>query len=119
MLGPAHAQQGTATSPTKIVTSIETIEIGMPGDLVIAGLTKEGLSLKDDFGGGRDAEAQHWTVSNKAGVVGEFSIEKGRISSAEVQIYPRAGNSEAVDLGDALYWIFYDNGLLLKSEDRR
>lgn len=46
-----------------------------------------------------------------------LTVEHGRVTGAEVQVY--AGEDDGgIDLGEALYWILYDNGKLLPSTDR-
>jgi len=116
---PVAAQ--TAVVPAdKAVTTIEDIEIGMSGDPVIAELTKQGYALADEF---KDAsktptsDLAAWNVSLKDKYVGQFSVEHGRVTSVEVPVYT-SQDGVSIDLGEALYWILYDNGQALPSTDR-
>jgi len=117
------AAQAHAVAP-KTVSSVEDIEIGMGGDVAIAGLTKAGYTLKDLFAGAGTAAAdsQEWEVSYEGKEIGTFSVVKGRVADAEIQVYdsqdPPSGGSGAIGLGEALYWILYDNGSPLRSEGR-
>ena len=43
------AAQTSATAPFKSVTSIRDVEVGMSPDLVNAGLTKEGYTLRNEY----------------------------------------------------------------------
>jgi hypothetical protein len=114
-----EAQSQTAKS----VQDIEDIEIGMPADLVIAGLTKQGYTLKDAFKGitGLSPAAANWQVFSKEKYTGEFVVQEGRVIGAIISVYDSrdtAPGSGSIELAEALYWIFYDNGLALPSKDR-
>jgi len=112
----AHAQ-----TAVKSVETIEDIEIGMPADLVIAGLTKQGYALKDLFQLPPASGLAEWQVSFKDKSIGTFSVEKGRISAAARLVYDSqdsAPGDGAIGLAEALYWIFFDNGRTLPSENR-
>lgn len=121
---PVAAQ--TQPKVVKSVENIEDIEIGMSADLAIAGLTKQGYTLKDLLNGyGVPPDANRpteWLVSLKNKNVGNFSVEKGRVTSAEELVYdnlsPPPEGDGAIGLAEALYWIFYDNGRTLPSTDR-
>jgi len=109
---PAAAQ--TAVPADKAVTTIEDIEIGMSADPVISGLTKKGYTLVDAFKTGDPAQ---WNVSLQDKYLGAFTVEKGRVTGVEVPVYTGYDNG-GIDLGEALYWILYDNGKTLPSKDR-
>jgi hypothetical protein len=118
---PVAAQSRTAApKAVKSVENIEDIEIGMSADLVIAGLTKRGYTFRDQLKGDVPNKAL-WSVSYGGKQTGEVTAEEGRVTAAEVSVYnstETAPGGGAIDLAEALYWIFYDNGLTLPSQDR-
>lgn len=113
---PVSAQTA-APKASKAIDSIEDIEIGMPADPVIAGLTKRGYALADAFKTATGDPAL-WNVSFEDKYVGAFNVEQGRVTSVEVPVYTSHDDSGSIDLAEALYWILYDNGQTLPSTDR-
>jgi hypothetical protein len=51
LVAPLCLAQTRVTAPPKTISSMRDIEKGMSADLVIAGLTKAGYSLKNSFAG--------------------------------------------------------------------
>jgi hypothetical protein len=111
------AAQTAVSKATKAIDTIEDIEIGMAADPVIAGLTKQGYALADDLKSPTGGPAM-WNVSFKDKYVGEFAVEHGRVTSVAMKVYTSHDDSGSIDLGEALYWILYDNGQTLPSKDR-
>ncbi len=118
---PAAAQTAVPKA-TKAIDTIEDIEIGMAADPVIAELTKQGYALADALKDtpGRPTKGDIpglWNVSLKDKYLGQFTVEHGRVTSVEVPVYT-GQDGGSIDLGEALYWILYDNGQALPSKDR-
>jgi hypothetical protein len=113
--------QTQATVP-KTVNSFDDIEIGMPRDFAIAELTKQGFALRDSFSGNALLRDREWQVLYKDKAIGSFSVANGRITAAEINVYdsgdPPSGSIGAIGIGEALYWIFHDNGLPISADDR-
>lgn len=59
-----------------------------------------------------------WEVSTQEKNLGSFAVEHGHVTRVEVQVYTRQDDSGSIDLGEALYWILYDNGKILPSTNR-
>jgi hypothetical protein len=118
---PFAAQSQTAIpKAVKSVENIEDIEIGMPADLVIAGLTKQGYILRDELQGAANNSAL-WNVSHGGKQTGEFTVKEGRVTAAEISVYnsqDAAPGGGAIEVAEVLYWILYDNGRTLPSDDR-
>jgi len=114
------AAQAPVPKATKAIDTIEDIEIGMAADAVIAELTKQGYALANVV---KDApktptnDIGIWNVSLKDKYLGQFTVEHGRVTSVEVPVYT-GQDGGSIDLGEALYWILYDNGQALPSTDR-
>jgi hypothetical protein len=113
--------QAQPTAP-KAVRSLEDVVIGMPADLPIAGLTKEGYTLKDLYAGYAVGDSQNWSVFYKDKPIGSFSVEKGHVTAAEQQVYdsqdPATGSGDPIGLAEALFWILVDNGSPVNSVNR-
>jgi len=115
---PVAVQSQTAQA-VKTVESVEDIEIGMPVDPVIAGLTKQGYTLRDQLEGAVPNNSL-WSVSYRGKASGEFTVRDGRVTAAEISVYnsqdPNPGG--AIEVAEVLYWIFYDNGRTIPSDNR-
>ncbi len=114
---PAAAQTAVPRA-AKAIDTIEDIEIGMSADAVIAALTKQGYALAHVP---EDAPVSDviaiWEVSLKDKYIGEFIVEHGRVTSVEERVYT-GQEGGPIDLGEALYWLLYDNGKAFPSPDR-
>jgi len=111
------AAQTAVPKATKAIDTIEDIEIGMSADPVIAALTKQGYALTDQLKAATGDPAM-WNVSFQDKYLGEFSVEHGRVTSVGMKVYTSHDDSGSIDLGEAVYWILYDNGQTLPSKDR-
>jgi hypothetical protein len=111
------AQSRTAVpKAVKSVENIEDIEIGMSADLAIAGLTKRGYTFRDQFKGDVPDQAL-WSVTYGRKLAGEIHVKEGRVTAASVSVYNNQDGGGGIELAEALYWIFYDNGQTLPSRE--
>jgi len=114
--------QEVGSKTTKDVATMWDIEVGMPSDLVIAGLTKHGYSVTNSLERAAPADvAADWEVSLKDKSIGSFFVKKGRVDSAEILVYdsldPPKHSPDAFGLADALYWVLRDSGVSQTHDD--
>lgn len=115
---PVAVQSQTA-KVAKTIESIEDIEIGMPADPVIAGLTKQGYTFRDQLEGAVPNNSL-WSVSYRGKESGEVTVKDGRVTAAEISVYNSQDSNPggAIEVAEVLYWIFYDNGRTIPSDNR-